>query len=438
MRSSSPYEFTTDATSSHYHYYSSLHMHSASSSYPASSSSSFTPSPSKSKSKSKTQPTHQHRPASIHSNPRPKSVDMSRLLDPAYLPSSSRAHPSHPSHRHSSPSHVSVFIDTNGEAHDPDYRHFPITPTRRRGARSNRNSSGGMYGNDRRPAWWSEDDEAILGEDDEEAVGDEDEEDDSEPFFLNNGAHPQNGARYKAGGAAAHRRRRRSSPGPYVSSTGYSSAAYERGQSTTMSMRNSPTLGCGRKRDGSFSTTTTSSGSAGNAYYSSFAGHSPATTTSTLPTSWESDKGVLGRLWRGSKVQKEEESDGEVEEKERGCVMKKIRRLSRGDKEKEKEKEKEEEYHQHVPMVYRASVDLTYSSPRTPSRPLPIAEEKTSVNHEEEDEEEEERRQRKEREEYVPTCGQSLRRQWAAFSLSLRFSLFRAQRRISRRVNSLR
>ncbi|KAI0310940.1 hypothetical protein OF83DRAFT_1178052, partial [Amylostereum chailletii] len=36
--------------------------------------------------------------------------------------------------------------------------------------------------------------------------------------------------------------------------------------------------------------------------------------------------------------------------------------------------------------------------------------------------------------EWTPTCGEQFRRHWQALSLSLRFSLFRAQRRIKRRV----
>ncbi|KAF9014221.1 hypothetical protein BDQ17DRAFT_1320845 [Cyathus striatus] len=38
---------------------------------------------------------------------------------------------------------------------------------------------------------------------------------------------------------------------------------------------------------------------------------------------------------------------------------------------------------------------------------------------------------------WTPTCGQSLRRQWQAFALRFRFGVFRAQRRVKRRVHSL-
>jgi len=38
--------------------------------------------------------------------------------------------------------------------------------------------------------------------------------------------------------------------------------------------------------------------------------------------------------------------------------------------------------------------------------------------------------------EWTPTCGEQFRRHWQAFTLSIRFSIFRAQRRIRRRLNA--
>jgi hypothetical protein len=35
--------------------------------------------------------------------------------------------------------------------------------------------------------------------------------------------------------------------------------------------------------------------------------------------------------------------------------------------------------------------------------------------------------------EWTPTCGQQFRRQWQALALSVRFSIFRAQRKIKRK-----
>ncbi|KAI9510263.1 hypothetical protein F5148DRAFT_1181062 [Russula earlei] len=43
---------------------------------------------------------------------------------------------------------------------------------------------------------------------------------------------------------------------------------------------------------------------------------------------------------------------------------------------------------------------------------------------------------RRETPEWTPTCGQQFRRHWQAFTLSVRFSIFRAQRRIRGRLNA--
>ncbi|RXW17904.1 hypothetical protein EST38_g7952 [Candolleomyces aberdarensis] len=56
---------------------------------------------------------------------------------------------------------------------------------------------------------------------------------------------------------------------------------------------------------------------------------------------------------------------------------------------------------------------------------------------EEEDEEDEMSRRREPEDDTVPTCGESLKKQWQAWSLRIRFGMFRAERRIKRRVQSL-
>ncbi|KAI0277709.1 hypothetical protein BGY98DRAFT_1097262 [Russula aff. rugulosa BPL654] len=42
----------------------------------------------------------------------------------------------------------------------------------------------------------------------------------------------------------------------------------------------------------------------------------------------------------------------------------------------------------------------------------------------------------KEVSDWTPTCGQQFRRQWQAFALSIRFSIFRAQRKMRRKLNA--
>ncbi|EIN07113.1 hypothetical protein PUNSTDRAFT_53512 [Punctularia strigosozonata HHB-11173 SS5] len=69
--------------------------------------------------------------------PSSKRSDISRLLDPAYLPGPV-ASSSYSSGASSSLSHSptrEVYVDHRGDLHDPDYRHFPplpTTPTKRR------------------------------------------------------------------------------------------------------------------------------------------------------------------------------------------------------------------------------------------------------------------------------------------------------------------
>jgi hypothetical protein len=72
----------------------------------------------------------------------PKVADVSRLLDPSYLSASASSSP------------TSVYADTDGNLHDPDYRHFPVVNTV-----------------SRRPAWerGGDDDEDEVEEFDERA-----------------------------------------------------------------------------------------------------------------------------------------------------------------------------------------------------------------------------------------------------------------------------
>ena len=149
-----------------------------------------------------------------------------------------------------------------------------------------------------------------------------------------------------------------------------------------------------RPRESSFST-----------YNHSTNYYSPHTTISTLPTSYESDKTYLSRS--------SDADEGKT----------KKRRLSKGSREKEKDRE----------GLWGGSVAVAAAANRGSldrSRDLPPTEEEeasgdtprpclTSARTAE----------------YVPTCSQSLRRQWQAFSLRLRFGVFRAQRNFMRRVH---
>ncbi|KAA1469285.1 hypothetical protein DENSPDRAFT_848781 [Dentipellis sp. KUC8613] len=69
--------------------------------------------------------THTHHHHSSKYSPSSRAADISRLLDPSYLSSSSTS---------SSPASVSAYVDHHGDLHDPDYRDFPALPTSRRPA----------------------------------------------------------------------------------------------------------------------------------------------------------------------------------------------------------------------------------------------------------------------------------------------------------------
>jgi len=132
--------------------------------------------------------------------------------------------------------------------------------------------------------------------------------------------------------------------------------------------------------------------------------YSPSTTISTLPTSYESDKTDLSRC--------SDADEGKT---------KKRRRLSKGGREKEKDREGVAA----TETYYRGSLDRSRDLPPTleeEAGDVRLGSSVTSPVREAE---------------YVPTCSQSLRRQWQAFSLRLRFSVFRAQRNAMRRIHLL-
>ena len=342
MRSASPLHFlyphlNLSTTQSHYSY----------------SSSTATPRSKAAKQKSRRTPDHD---------------DISRLLDPSYLPSSS--------------SSAGVYVDPSGVVHDPDYRHFPlVTSPSNNGAHKHghhhhthngnghhhthtaRRHSGGTRGRTSpRPHfdWELAVDESAL---DDEYPPEEEE-------------HIQN-HRYGYGGYAG----------------GMSSASSRRSGSS--SNPNSPVI-IRRPRDSSFSTANTTP-----------TWYSPTVTDNTLPTSYE-----LGDTSEEEEKEKEAVKKGE---------KKKPRRLSKGDKE-------------NVPLKASDEEKCTSTTGARTSFDEDSAEHFNGAIRDGEDEDE---MALARHQEYVPTCGQSLRRSWQAFALRFRFGLFRAQRRMTRRVHSL-
>ncbi|KIM48559.1 hypothetical protein M413DRAFT_81251 [Hebeloma cylindrosporum] len=297
----------------------------------------------------------------------PDHDDISRLLDPSYLPSSS--------------STAGVYVDPSGEVHDPDYRHFPlVTSPSHNGSHKHghhhhtHNGNGHHHNHTARRHSGTRGRTSPRPHFDWELAVDESALDDEYPPEEEDQNH-----RYGYGG--------------YSGGIGGMSSASSR-RSGSSSNQHSPVI-VRRPRDSSFSTATTTP-----------TWYSPTVTDSTLPTSYE-----LSDTF-------EDEKEKEAMKKEE---KKKRRRLSKGDKEKAALKASDEEKRASE-AVARTSVDDD------------SAHHSNSAIREDEDEDETivARHQ-----EYVPTCGQSLRRSWQAFALRFRFGLFRAQRRVTRRVHSL-
>ncbi|PPQ97189.1 hypothetical protein CVT26_000465 [Gymnopilus dilepis] len=417
---------------------------------------------------------HHSSPSRASSSAAAAQADISRLLDPAYLPSSSSRG------AHGAPSTAAtayVYVDPHGDMHDPDYRHFPVSQHHHTNLHLNNHSPNGKRRgtSPRRPHfdWEMEIDEQALEEEYYEEEGSFAKHS-AGPHYHSNHHLPNHNYNYTA---------------PRYPTTASSSRTWSSsGQSGQSSSATRP-------RDSSFSTTVSVPMSKYSPTYSPTY-YSPTGTASTLPTSYEDDAELSVE---GSPF---EEKEKQEKEKER----KKLRRSSRGDKEKERlraaekerEKEREEEAkrekeaeeqrerereredrereERRASFEYTNYIDLT-PSPRRTSRTYGRSRHRRSLDLYAADDEErrstlypsEDREDEEEDDsarlhtgltslhppslrlglgaggkaggggngEYVPTCTQSLRRQWQALSLSFRFSLFRAQRRVMRRVASL-
>ncbi|KAF8176009.1 hypothetical protein BJ912DRAFT_1046069 [Pholiota molesta] len=352
--------------------------------------------------------------SSSNSKRRRHSADVSRLLDPSYLPSSMAA-------KTARSASVSAYVDPAGDLHDPDYRHFPVALPAHSHAHhhnhsaynynhsahhynhhSGHQSSGYAYthAGTRRPTsparphfdWELAVDESAL--DDEYP---EDEED-----LL----------------AHAH---------SYQSHHHQSQSQYPSHQ-----YRGAPM----NARRSSVSTTATMRTGYGGCY-------SPTGTASTLPTSCEDDGASPFEAEAEKVMVKESEKELKENEKEKEVKDKRRRRLSKGDKEKEKARAKDAARMRDAEKAFirRVSFDEDNTAPLNDDAHT-HEEQRDEERDEDEDEEDDEedaeaRRVLREQGTYVPSCGESLRREWQAFALRVRFGVFRARRRVARRVQAL-
>lgn len=269
---------------------------------------------------------------------------------------------------------VSAYVDPAGDLHDPDYRHFPVAHS----ALAPRAQPGARRTTSPRPHFdW----ELAL---DESALDDEYPAPSYTPHY-NYRPPPARSA------SPIH-----TPPSPY------------------------------RPRGASVSTTTTARSAAAG---------SPATgSSSTPPTSFEDespfadDSAAQARF--AAEMARERALQLELSSgKERREDRKRRRRLSR-------EAEKT--------SVRRVSFD------EAPKAPVEVEVEEEEPRHQIVEEQEQDEQEEEEEEEagrivrrapptldFVPSCTHSLKRQWQALALSVRFGVFRARRRFTRRVQSL-
>lgn len=264
---------------------------------------------------------------------------MARLLDPSYQGASLHS-ARKDGHRQS----LEVYVDRDGDLHDPDFRYFPAAETflsqTRRDTTERRRSSDATSPVRRRPHWDQDNEHPFLSDEEEEEellareLGSTD--------FLTQAGHG-NGTSASESSAMRSRRSRRDGS---FSSYGFGLSGYP-SSANTLSI----------------------------SYYS------PTMTTSTLPTSYESENTLLTTT----------ELEGE-KERDKGL----LKRRRRGERTLETTCEESDGM---VPKEEREDVI--------------------------------------EQADYVPTCTETLKRQWLSLSLKFQFGIYRSRRRFMGRVNSL-
>ena len=276
---------------------------------------------------------------------------MARLLDPSYQGASF-----HSARKEGQRRSLEVYVDRDGDLHDPDFRYFPAAETfvsqSRRDARERRRSAGGAISPRRRP--WDQDNEHPF-------LSDEEEEEELLARELGST--------------------------DFLTQAGHGNGTSASESSAMRSRRN--------RRDGSFSSYGLSfSGYPSSANTYSISYYSPTMTTSTLPTSYDSENTLLSTELEGEK------------EREKGLLLKRRRR---SDKEAAKVLETTcEETNNFVPSVKEEGRENTEVEEDVIEQP-----------------------------EYVPTCMEIVKQQWLSVSLRFRFGIYRSRRRFMGRVNSL-
>jgi hypothetical protein len=274
---------------------------------------------------------------------------MARLLDPSYQTTQS-------ARKETQRRSLELYVDRDGDLHDPDFRYFPAAETfARKDATEKRSVTSPVR---RRPFWDQDNEHAFLSDEDEEEellareLGSTD--------FLTQAGH------------------------------GNGTSASE---SSAMRSRRS-------RRDGSFSSYAFGlSGYASSTNTHSVSLYSPTMTTSTLPTSYESESTLL------STTDLEGEKDRDSSSKSL------LKRRRRGEKDS-------------APTA--KILETTCEEPD-----MMLQKEERQEHREELDED------ALGQADFVPTCTEALKRHWLSLRVRFRFGVYRSQRRFMGRVNSL-
>jgi hypothetical protein len=272
---------------------------------------------------------------------------MARLLDPSYQTAQA-------ARKETQRRSLEVYVDRDGDLHDPDFRYFPAAETfARRDATADRRSVTSPVR--RRPFWDQDNEPSFLSDEDEEEellareLGSTD--------FLTQAGHG-NGTSASESSAMRSRRTRRDGS---FSSYGFGLSGYSSSTNT-----NSISL------------------------------YSPTMTTSTLPTSYESESTLLSTDLEGEK------------ERDSKSLLKRRRR---GEKD---------------PAPTAKILETTCEEPD-----VMLQKEERQVHREEMEED------ALAQADYVPTCTETLKRHWLSLRVRFRFGVYRSQRRFMGRVNSL-
>ncbi|KAG5642924.1 hypothetical protein DXG03_001875 [Asterophora parasitica] len=372
-------------------------------------------------------------PRHHHQNTKARAADISRLLDPSYT-KNARASTS-----------SAAYVDRHGDLHDPDYRHFPVAQKRHIAAR---------------PRWELIDEDALADDDD----GEWEQEHTHRHRDTSFSSYQQQQHRSPSSSYTFHPVPRHThhthhhhyAPHSFDSADTVLDSVDEHtyltlsnkpcsshNNSVTRIIRDIKTKHRRRSLDASSrkSSTTTASDLASSPFW--YPSPTPETTVSAVSEieeeEVEEEEGGQGEKRRcGLSAGKRREEEGAGEERHHRTLSKRRRSVAssnsnepphaktrtRSPNRRHSSSSSSDSHspssnlHHHTNNTHSSSTSANHTFEYTPSTPSSAS---ASVYGDHNSS-------------WTPTCGQALRRQWQALSLSVRFGVFRAQRRVRSRL----